>query len=259
MGSSFKDHLRLDSGQRKKILRQLDQMPSRMTDASRRNFPRWDYRALDIAMNVVHPGGGRSRFLVCSRNLSAGGLSFLHGGYLHSGSECSLVLMRRDGTPLALAGTIRHCRHLQGSCHEIGVQFASEIDPETILLPSDLDDAEDLAKLDQSMLVPTFVGNLLLVDDSASDRRLLAHQLSATGLNVVAVETSGAALDALKLRRIDIVICGLNEAGGIGVYAVEQIREIGFRQPVVVFMPEIGGTELCEIRHAGATEVVGKT
>ena len=258
MDSSFKDHLRLDPKERRNLLRRLDQVPEQVGNACRRRHTRYEYRALDLAVSVLHPGGGESRLLVCSRNLSAGGVAFLHGGYLHPGSDCRLMLMRRDGKPIALMGTVRHCRHLQGSCHEIGLQFAQEIDPHAILMPTELEETEEQSKLDRSVQIPSLSGQLLLVDDSVPDRRLLMHQLSATGLRLMSVETSGAALDAVKLGQFDAVICGLDLTHGGGIYAVEQMRAAGFAGPIVVLTAEVKGEELAQVRQAGATEVIGK-
>jgi CheY-like chemotaxis protein len=258
MDGSFMDHLRLSSDQRRKLLGHLDRSPGKQLKKCRRRHPRWEYRALDIAVSVTHPGGGHSRLLVCSRNLSAGGISFLHGGYLHAGSECTVVLMRRDGVAITLAGVIRHCRYLQGTCHEAGIQFDHEIDPHAILLPSNLSEAANEAKLNRSMQIPSFTGRVLLADDSESDRRLFAHQLAATGLAITAVATSGAALDAMQRWSFDAVICGLDLDGGGGIYAVRRLRDRGYQGPILVFTAEVSTEALARVQAAGADEVLGK-
>ena len=169
-----------------------------------------------------------------------------------------MVLMKRDGTPMAVLGTVRHCRHLQGSVHEVGLQFASEIDPTEIVIPSDLDDAALAGGLHPSLQVPTLRGRLLLVDDSPSDRRLFAHQMNATGLEIVAVETSGAALDAIQREQFSAVVCGLDLAKGDGIHAIRRMRKLGFTGPILVLTAEISAPVLADARAAGASELAGK-
>ena len=124
----FLSHVRLNSAERSKLLCRLDDAPGR-AGRDRRRYKRWEYRMSDIAVLVQHPAGGTGRYLVCARNISAGGLSAIHGGYIHPGSECKIVLPRREGNPFAVNGVIVHCRHIEGSYHEIGIRFTQEIDP----------------------------------------------------------------------------------------------------------------------------------
>jgi CheY-like chemotaxis protein len=258
MKDAFIDHLRLNPGQRHQLLGRLDRSPEPETAKCKRQHARLEYRALDIAVSVTHPGGSRSRLLVCSRNLSAGGIAFLHGGFLHPGTECSMVLIRRDGTPLAVMGNVRHCRHLQGSVYEIGIQFNREIDPTAVIIPSDLDDKVIAHGLHPSVKIPNLRGRLLIVDDSAADRRLFSHQMQATGLEIVAVDTSGAALDAIRKQRFTAVVCGLDLADGSGIYAVRRMRECGYNGPILILTAEISARLLAEVRAAGANELLGK-
>ncbi|MDY7108569.1 MAG: response regulator [Planctomycetota bacterium] len=258
MDEPFTDRLRLNAEQRRRLLSELDRGLRQEPQDCRRRHARWEYRALDIAVRLTHPGGGQSRLLVCSRNLSAGGIAFLHGGYLHPGSECTLVMIRRDGTRQKLTGTIRHCRFLRGTCHEAGIKFDHPIDPHEFLLPSSLESTERGDKLGPSIQIPSLNGCVLLADDSETDRRLVAHQLSATGLVVVPAATSGSALDALQQTDFDAVLCGLDLDAGGGLYAVMRIRDSGYGGPILVFTAEISEEALLRVREAGADEVLGK-
>jgi CheY-like chemotaxis protein len=142
--------------------------------------------------------------------------------------------------------------------HEIGIQFEHEIDPEDILIPSDLEEVEETTKLDESMGIPSLDGRVLVVDDSDSDRRLFVHQLQSTGLEIDAVETPGKAMDAIKRRAYDIVVVGLDLARGDGVRVVQQVRAIGHRRPILVFTAEFNSSVLARVRAAGVNEIVGK-
>ncbi len=247
-------HLSLDQTERSKLLCRLDDAPANQARRNRRRWKRWEYRRSDIAVIVRHPGGGLGRYLVCARNLSAGGISFIHGGYIHTGSDCRVVLLRRDGTPLAVAGVVVHCRHIESSHHEIGIQFHKEVDPTTILPASTLAGANED---DQSLEMPALDGRLLVVDQSPADRRLMTHHLSATGITMMMVESSGAALEALKRRSFDIVLCELSLADD-AVRMIKQMREVEFRGPIVVVTAENDAARLIKAREAGANEIVGK-
>ena len=78
------------------VLDRLDDAARKKTPNERRAHERLKYRASDIALIIVHPGGTMSRVVARARNVSAGGIAVLHSGYLHPGSEVSIILRRRD-------------------------------------------------------------------------------------------------------------------------------------------------------------------
>lgn len=255
MESDFTTHVRLNANQRSKLLCRLDEAPTPMPPSERRREERWEYRMSDVAVIVQHPGGGSGRFLVCSRNLSAGGMAFIHGGYIHPGSECRVGLTRWDDRPLAVTGVIAHCRHLEGQLHEVGIRFARPINPKTFLGPPDPD---EVGVGEPALELPTLTGRILVVDGSAADRRLITHYLSATGAGATAVGTTGAALDAVRRHSFDVVLCEISLEGGDAVRLIKQMRRLGFRGPILLVTAESDVRRLTEAREAGANEIIGK-
>ena len=253
MGEAFQSHIRLNSAERSKLLCRLDEEPQSGRGADRRRHKRWEFRMSDIAVLVQHPGGGMGRYLVCARNISAGGISFIHGGYIHPGSECKIVLPRRDGSPVAVVGTVVHCRHVQGAHHEVGVRFTHEIDPGILL--QDAEGEEDTS--DQTLELPELQGRVLVVDQSKSDRKLMIHQLSVTGLSMTMVDAPGAAIDAVRRKPYDILVCDLNLEED-AVRMIRNIRKAEFKGPIIVATAESSATRLAEARAAGANEIIGK-
>jgi CheY-like chemotaxis protein len=244
----------LDQTERSKLLCRLDDGPAALPEHDRRRWKRWEYRVSDIAVIVSHPGGGAGRFLVCTRNLSNGGLSFIHGGYIHPGSECRVVLPRRDEPPLAVPGVVVHCRHLESSHHEIGVQFLEEVDATALLTSTGY---AGLGGSTESVELPTLEGEALVVDQSTADQRLLTHHLSATGLGLMMVDTPGQALDAVRRQDFALVLCDLNlELDAVRM--IEQMRGAGFKGPIVVITAEQRVERLVKARDAGANEIIGK-
>ncbi|MHC4614060.1 MAG: response regulator [Planctomycetota bacterium] len=254
MSDDFHSHVRLNHAGRSKLLCRLDDTPAGAAGRDRRRYKRWEYRRSDIAVLVQHPGGGTGRYLVCARNISAGGISFIHGGYLHPGSECRIVLPRRDGMPLPVTGIIVHCRHVEGCFHEIGIRFAQELDPASLLPQSE--DGESGAD-DQTRELPALDGQVLVVDQSESDRKLMTHHLAVTGVTLTMVDTTGAALDALHRRTFEVVLCDLNLEGD-ALRMIKQIRKTPYEGPIIIMTAENVPARLAEARAAGANEIIGK-
>jgi len=249
----FRSHIRLNSAERSKLLCQLDDSPRR-SGRDRRRYKRWEYRMSDIAVIVQHPAGGTGRYLVCARNLSAGGLSCIHGGYLHPGSECKIVLPRTDGNMVAVTGVIVHCRHVEGSYHEVGIRFTHDVEPAdhvSQLIP----EGEQTDDVTQEL--PKLQGSVLVVDQSPADRRLLTHHLGETGVSLTMVDTPGAAIDAVRRRSYQLVLCDLNLEND-AVRMIKQMRLADYKGPIIVVTAENSPARLAEARAAGANEIVGK-
>lgn len=80
-----------------------------------------------LPMRVYQPGGSISEFIVVPRNISAGGLAFLHGGYLHAGTLCMVKLKGLDGCEAISTGHVVRCRYLCGRVYDIGLLFENDI------------------------------------------------------------------------------------------------------------------------------------
>lgn len=123
----FQRILSLSNRQCELLTRQLDTKATELGIPISRKHDRFAYRIADIPIHIEHPEGGASSFLAFGRNLSTGGISVLHGGFLHVGSRCTVILITHAGKMFSIAGVVQHCRHLQGMSHEVGIQFDAEI------------------------------------------------------------------------------------------------------------------------------------
>ena len=126
--------VRLSDADRRQILDQLDQSQEVESDkiqseSNRRANTRYPYRKGDIPIIVEQPGGAITRLSVSPRNLSSGGIAFLHGGFLYVGSKCSLQLSAPSTDPIVVSGEIVNCRHVDGILHEVSVKFENTSDP----------------------------------------------------------------------------------------------------------------------------------
>ena len=255
MDAEFTNHLHLNSAEQNRLLCRLDQGSAAGKSAERRRHKRCEYRAEEIAMIVQHPGGGSGRFLVCARNISASGLSFIHGGYLHPGTECRFLLHRADGSPMALSGEVIHCRHVGGHHHELGIRFLNEVDPYEILTPEQIEEAGGLLS---GRELPTLRGSILVGDGSTTDRRLVVHHLKGTGVEITPAATPGAALDAVRKHEFSLVLCDLNLKEEEPARMIKQMRSYGVNCPIVVLTAETDLQRLLQARSAGANEIIGK-
>ncbi len=114
-----------------KLTKLLDTLDAKGTKADgKRKSPRYAYRIKSVRVYMQPPGSKDIvAYLVPTRNLSAGGLSFLHGGFVHQGTRCLVQLTRtidaRDDVP----GTVVSCRYIEQMVHEVSVRFDRKIDP----------------------------------------------------------------------------------------------------------------------------------
>ncbi|MEM9882346.1 MAG: PilZ domain-containing protein [Planctomycetota bacterium] len=82
------------------------------------------------------PGDDHGTYLVHSRNISAGGMGFVHDRPLRVGTRCTVALRPAEGRGLILAARVAWCRpvdepagdHHPEHAHDVGVQFDQPID-----------------------------------------------------------------------------------------------------------------------------------
>lgn len=233
MGSEpFQDSTRLSKAQRAELLRILDLKSVQHGQAhdSKRRQARFEYRADDVQITITHPSGGVGRFLVSTRNLSCGGLSFIHGGFLHLGTNCRIVLPRLDGRETVVLGRVVSCRHIAQRIHEVGVTFYEKIDVSEYCDPSE---AASIPADRPGVPVPSLECLVLCIAADATERSQLGRWLSAAGADSEPADCLGAGLDRLKRLPFDVVICDMNLPEAVAGEAVGEIRGAGFDRSIV--------------------------
>jgi hypothetical protein len=88
-----------------------------------------------VRAELHHSRGFTGRFIVYPLDISAGGMAFLHGTYLHVGTTCIVHFLSARGEPVVVEGTVVRCRHIRGRSHEVGVSFREPFDM-GLLVPS---------------------------------------------------------------------------------------------------------------------------
>src|SRR5678816_2061822 len=67
-------------------------------------------------------------------------------------------------------------------------------------------------------------GNILIVDDEAQLRKLLARIISLEGFKVTEADSLKAAANHLKVQTVDVVLCDVKLPDGNGVDFVKTVR-----------------------------------
>lgn len=95
---------------------------------SGRRHERVAYRNIvRLAIAVEHPSGDRQRYLVRTHDLSASGIGFFHGAYMHVGTRVILLMTHRESGAQCVVGVVRRCAHVSQHIHKVGVEFNEQI------------------------------------------------------------------------------------------------------------------------------------
>src|SRR3954466_1865053 len=110
--SSYVDSLRMSAQEHAEILDELDARQARDANSDRRidQRLRFNQQAL-LFVQIRHPGGTAGNYLVRTRNISRTGIGFFHGGFVYSGTPCSVALRTTDKSIVTIEGKIVRCHH----------------------------------------------------------------------------------------------------------------------------------------------------
>jgi hypothetical protein len=139
--NQYLDTLAISRERWQMLLDELDQMRCEAPDAAnRRRTRRASCRdALAAFLDVEHPSGARSSFLVRPRDISRTGFGFIHGAFLHPTSRVELTLVTPQKRLIRRCGRVSRCRYVRGKVHEVGIVFdqAFAADPLAAAGPAD--------------------------------------------------------------------------------------------------------------------------
>lgn len=252
---TFFDSLKLTEEDRAAVLDKLDAESARAVSGSRRAHPRFEYRAENVHVVITHPGGSSARCLVSTRNLSTGGIAFLHGGFLYNGTECRIVLFTRNGEAKMLTGRVRNCRHIYQRIHEVGLQFSEPIDPSLFCVESKPHETVD-ADGDAS---PTKLnGRGLVIAFDEQTREQMAKTLQDAGLEAEGVASLEEGVALLQSIAASVVVIDLDRCGDTPADAIGTIRGSGFAGIVVALVADSTKSLRSLCIKAGAQEVFPK-
>jgi len=224
------------------------------TSANQRMHQRLTYLDHNVALIVLHPGGFKSHLIVSARNLSERGIGFLHGGYVHGGSQVQIALRRLDGELTPIRGTVRSCRHLSGMIHEIGVEFEMPIDVGQYIPSSQ----RAAAGMHEAIRIPQLPHKIVVSDANESDLAILRHYLHPTGAEIVEASCSTDLVEASREGDVDLAIFELDLHGSDGIHAIRRIRWHQIDHPILVVTADRRENMLEEAIESGAQEIIAK-
>lgn len=216
--------------------------------------PRMPFCHRNIGLYVEHPGGGEAAYYVCTRNLTTGGVAFVHGGYIHQHTPCKVLLPTIWGGEETIRGKVVWCRLVSGTIHEAAIQFEHEIELWRFLEGEEAGALYSGQPIDQLALV----GEVLLLDDLEVECKICAHHLAPTNLNLTTCTTLDEAIEKISAQSFDAVLCDLNLGEADGVDACRSIRQTSFHGPLLVMTGESNPARIREVKQAGADVVVKK-
>lgn len=86
----------------------------------------WEVRMTVELEEATDISRRRRRIVVTTRDLSTGGFAFTYRRYIHPGTHVRAEFDSLPASPTML-GVVRHCTHLGGATHRIGVEFLKMI------------------------------------------------------------------------------------------------------------------------------------
>ncbi len=209
----------------------LDRMedPDHVGANPKRDFVRWPFRQTSVKVQIFHTGGTTATITVACRNISRAGMSLLHSSYLHTGTKCRVLLPHPERGEMPMDGWITRCNHRVGVVHEIGIRFDQHLDVQEFLRPNPFTDWFSLERVKPEDLT----GNVVCVDDSEIDRRIIKHLLRNTALNCVMACSGAEGLTTVD-ESTDLVLVDYHLGDMSGAEFTNKLRDAGLQVPVII-------------------------
>lgn len=232
----------------------LDKMERRGTSPAsipkRRVFARWPFRRETVQIEVEHPGGNATTIRVACRNLSRGGLGVLHNAYIHTGSECRVLLTHREHGETWIDGRIVRCIHRGGVVHELGIQFAEPIVLAEFLPNDPFAPSFSLERVDPQ----TLTGGLLHVSSELAERQLLRRMLQNTRLSLTSVPRVEDVFNGGKNLDLALIDVAPEEAESVAC----RLREMGYPGAILMIAPDASPRSRQFLKNAPCRSILVK-
>ena len=231
------DTLRLSEDAAESILDRRDVEGHSPNGCENRRSTRHSYRTkTGLVVTVYHPGGSIMRYAVAPRDLSTTGVGFLHGSYLHTGTNCVVSLPTLSSQWVNAVGQVVRCIHVQGKIHEIGVLFRDPIDTGQFVIAAA--EQQEPAPNDGSEL-PRLVGRVLCIENSVDDRDLIRFMLDRLDVKVLMTNDKAETLAMFDGGvTFDMVMSAHDQHTLDGLGLIKALRAKGCDLPAVLLTAE---------------------
>ncbi len=254
--NEYIDSLRLSAAEEIEILADLDRETTKRNGRDRRHQSRVPYqRRAGLMVQMHHPGGTIATYLVRVRDLSSGGIGFLHGSFVYSGTRCAVSLLANDRRTFRVDGTVVRCSHVRKHIHQIGLHFDAPIRLREFVAGSLLPVGEDMQT---SRELPQLSGSVMYVEDSVSDQELLAFHLLNVGVKVKAVSNVLAAVELASQTKFDAVLANIWLPAMSGLDLADFLRQSGYTGPIIALTADDREEVSTDAMSHGCTAVLVK-
>jgi CheY-like chemotaxis protein len=201
---------------------------------------RFSYRISDLQIRLQQPGASApAPYLAPTRWISASGLAFLYGGYLHRGTLCQSNLATVHGGHEEVDGVVESCRYLAGNLHEVQVLFDHEID--------------------MTLYSPHAVSRrVLLVEPSDMIARMIEFHLGRLNATVERVASAAEAIEAATGKPYELVLIDTDLADGDGFALVADLRQRQYTGRVAALHQMDDSAQSARCLEAGFDAVAAK-
>lgn len=129
-GPSGASALRMADSEKRDLVRALNQLSSSPQHIAARRHPRFELPpGISVLATISQVGGGTTQSVLTVRDVSNAGMAFLHPHYLAVGTRLNLVFVGQDRQPMIrVEAAVKRCAHARGMAHDVGAQFAHEVD-----------------------------------------------------------------------------------------------------------------------------------
>lgn len=249
--ANVSDTLRMSQKDLERLLTEIDRSASG-SGSSRRRMRRRGMEARKLVVVLIGANNERKTVTAVGRNLSATGIGFLCGGFLHPGGRCVIALRDLGGNAHGVQGTIMRCNHVKGHLHDIGVRFDEPIKPHEFILVK----GDDIFNI-ENVRPEELEGRLLIVEDSRADQRLLAHHLKGSKLEIDFVADGEAGLQSLG-DQPDLVLIDYHLPDMNGAEWIAKARKNGLTRPILLATADKSAAVHAAARNAGCDAIVSK-
>ncbi len=210
------------------LLDMLDASDGQKRDA-RREFARWPFRETGLNVHFMHPGGSNTTLRLAGRNLSRGGVSLLHHGFLHTGSKCRVELPLRSGGMREMSGVVARCQHRKGMLHEIGIRFDKQVNLHEYVRT---EDDQELVSM-ECVSPQKLSGTIVHVENNDLDTRIVGHFLREAPVKLIALANGQEAL-ATSLANADLLLIDYQLPDMTGLALAKAARAKGVTGPIII-------------------------
>lgn len=245
------DNLKLSSYEVEMLIEQLERASEGGAE-SKREKKRWTLGGLRVVLSCQDKSGQTQNEIAIARNLSSSGAAVLTGKFLYPDSRCVVACQDLHGKVRQVRGRVVRCRHLQGRVHDVGIRFDSTVNPREFI-----EFGGETAFNTERVNVAELHGQLLIIDSSRADQKLICHYFAGSGLELVYAQDGESGLMMLDDQPdFSFVSESLRDMSGIDV--IRTARERGYSGPIVLLANESRVTDRDRAIEAGANESLVK-